>query len=648
MAALRRSTAGPAWMDHDVYTGPDATAAAHRHSEQPPWNDDDAENRAGDDDFDDRNPGGSYVGDRLGRPHNNPDFPILPMQTHAGRSARSRSPTPPATHAEEEPLLIEALKWFSQLDAETIECLMKALGFDPVHAVVSEFDVLTASSVGPVIRALAVDGYSGVATPLTPVLKARLWRACCDLAADRGNFVASSYKVTGLHGEDLRSYPQQDASICTQAPPSDELTDRIASQISLALQKALPDRGPTSGAPKKRKYEGITQQGGEGADDEFTVLGREQHRTLIRNYEERRGSELPRAERPSVYQLSAVRGRLIEDTNPSTDFRIFGPYGERASRMVTMTADITVGGETKRRRLKGPGSFAEWKPCWTVFGHTMQAAEACPSGPIVAYEKKIEHLAQQYPRHWPVIAFAEENNREERWPEYRQDIDDEVRAAQQGLGRWPRFYDPMQPWAAAIHRAATDRDYWEDAVEKPIDRSNNSGQAAENASMVHRGFMPPTNIDGYAQMALTDNLGDSAIGPYQARAGGARHDPSQSALPPANSDPSRKDSMGRYTSYQGSQFCFKWCRKNACSVVCPEGRAHACEYCQGPSHRTSECVPNTPAYTFTPNGKGNKGGKGDKGGKGGKKGGKGGKGGKALAGAGKAHTGAASDTSAGR
>ena len=64
MEAAPRSTVGPAWSDHDVYAEPDATSASLRHVEHPAWTDDDAGRRAGGDDFDDQNPGGSYVGIR--------------------------------------------------------------------------------------------------------------------------------------------------------------------------------------------------------------------------------------------------------------------------------------------------------------------------------------------------------------------------------------------------------------------------------------------------------------------------------------------------------------------------------------------------------------------------------------------------------
>ena len=94
----------------------------------------------------------------------------------------------------------------------------------------------------------------------------------------------------------------------------------------------------------------------------------------------------------------------------------------------------------------------------------------------------------------------------ERWPEYRQDIEEEVAA-----GNPPHHWDPYRPWAAVITRAAEDHRYWEKYVEKPIDRSGDLRGAAEKAAMVHRDFLPPSALDGFDEMMRT--VTDSAPGP---------------------------------------------------------------------------------------------------------------------------------------
>ena len=204
------------------------------------------------------------------------------------------------------------------------------------------------------------------------------------------------------------------------------------------------------------------------------------HRDIMNKYEASSGADVPRAERPSVKQLSAIHGKLYEDENCAPDFRVCGPHGDRAAQVIANTADVVVGGERKRRRVKGPSRFNEWRPCWRIFRTSLLALDACPPGPIDAYERRIETLNMTFPHHWYITAFAEETNRMEEWPFYRQQIEDEVRA-----GNPPKYWDPERPWAAVTYRASQDRDHWKDHVEKPIAMSVDAPGAAEAVAFVH-------------------------------------------------------------------------------------------------------------------------------------------------------------------
>ena len=81
----------------------------------------------------------------------------------------------------------------------------------------------------------------------------------------------------------------------------------------------------------------------------------------------------------------------------------------------------------------------------------MLALDASPPGPLDAYERRVETLQQTYPNNWSIISFADETNRTEEWPAYREEIEDEVER-----GCPPAGWDPLRPWAAVILRAAND------------------------------------------------------------------------------------------------------------------------------------------------------------------------------------------------
>ena len=278
-------------------------------------------------------------------------------------------------------------------------------------------------------------------------------------------------------------------------------------------------------------------------------------------------------------------GRLASEQVPSPDFRVFGPFGERAGDFISGTADVLVGGQRKRRRIRGPTLHREWQPCWNILGGCLRIAEATPSGPIKAYKDVVDHLAWMYPHHWSIISFAEENNRMERWAEYRQDIEDEVRA-----GNPPVYYDEDQPWAAVLTRAAEDDKYWETHVEKPIDRSRTLKEAAERAAMHHRNFLPPSAVDGYDAMVSCD--AEAAAGPYERPNGRSGNDRERPApTPPNRRQAADSQQMSRPGLRDGMQYCYTWNRKlGGCQVVCPHGRLHICEYCPSTEHRSIECM----------------------------------------------------------
>ena len=79
-----------------------------------------------------------------------------------------------------------------------------------------------------------------------------------------------------------------------------------------------------------------------------------------------------------------------------------------------------------------------------------------------AWERQIEHLHKLYPDDWGIISMAEEANRDERWVDYREEIEDAMEE-----GRPPKYFE-HRPWASAIFAGSQDRDYWNDFVRDPL------------------------------------------------------------------------------------------------------------------------------------------------------------------------------------
>ena len=109
----------------------------------------------------------------------------------------------------------------------------------------------------------------------------------------------------------------------------------------------------------KRKYNEVIQQGGEGGDDTFEMLSSDAFADYVRRYERSAVliSKVPKREKPTVLELSAVRGRLLGDPNPVTDFPICGPFANGTARWLLSIEDVWVDGALTKRRIKNSPSF---------------------------------------------------------------------------------------------------------------------------------------------------------------------------------------------------------------------------------------------------------------------------------------------------
>ena len=162
-----------------------------------------------------------------------------------------------------------------------------------------DFDLLTAPLVAEVVRNLTIpDGESVLPKTVAPLTKAKIFSGCARIATTRGGAVAWSFGASGLHDERL-----------AQPEPAQPVEARTRTR------KAVRAKSPAKPPVRKRKFDGVLQQGGEGADDEFVVMSKETHRRILKEYERWAGAAIPKAERPSVTQLSAFHAKLHEDEN---------------------------------------------------------------------------------------------------------------------------------------------------------------------------------------------------------------------------------------------------------------------------------------------------------------------------------------------
>ena len=158
---------------------------------------------------------------------------------------------------------------------------------------------------------------------------------------------------------------------------------------------------------------------------------------MIQEYEtEVCGAPFAESEKPSDTQVSACRGRIIADDNPTPCFGRVGPFGDRAEMGMANAGDIEIDGVKTRRRYKGPDDHPRWNGCWRIFGSCMMVCKASPKGPLDIYEKNILVLYIRFPRIFRLLAKVEQICRYEMWPKYRLLLDEMVAA-----GHAPKYYN---------------------------------------------------------------------------------------------------------------------------------------------------------------------------------------------------------------
>ena len=171
-----------------------------------------------------------------------------------------------------------------------------------------DFRILSAPGVGAVFRELRPlhDTQDPIDNPCSPMIKAKLYEACRGGARKLGGQVATSFASVGLHGEAL-AVPQPAA----YTPPAPDTSAQMQA-LTAAIAAALAQKGTRKAKPSY-KFDGVLQQGGDGADDEFDLLSEEVFDQLLRDHEVQIGDNIPLEEEPKRKQLSAAVALISQD-----------------------------------------------------------------------------------------------------------------------------------------------------------------------------------------------------------------------------------------------------------------------------------------------------------------------------------------------
>ena len=304
-------------------------------------------------------------------------------------------------------------------------------------------------------------------------------------------------------------------------------------------------------AGDKRKKSDVLDQMDDGLYEQLDPDAKRQMRSRHR---EVTGGNPMALSRPTTQQLAALKSRLEAGDAPYTDFAVFGPYGNRLSKIRKFEAQVFVDGELKTRILRGPSNFESWSACWSVFRAAMIMLDKASPQVLDDYHEGIRQLSSLFPSAWGIVFTADEIMRSEQWDIIQETLVDD------GAD------DQTYPWnkviaASAFGRSSGDiRHWWDTHVVFPVQSSGAGGARVKVAE-----------IEGSENLPTEDGRFGWVPGKNRGGGGSRRSKPKSGARP------------------SGGGPCVAW-NNGGCVKFgkCPMGDKHSCSVCGG-SHPAVRC-----------------------------------------------------------
>ena len=331
----------------------------------------------------------------------------------------------------------------------------------------------------------------------------------------------------------------------------------------LPVVAAAPAAAPAQPTAVMKKTSEVLDQVDDSA---FPVLPATKIAEYRDRYVEVMHGEPDDSHRPTSDQLSALAHRLARGSAPYVDLGLFGPFGDRISRIRKFSGQVWVDNELKTSQVSGPRTFEAWLGSWELFKAAMIMLDAAGVTALDKYSRGIKRLVDLH-GNWPIIMLADERCRAERW---------EI-LAEKYARTPPTNYQPQKPWDAIIADAAYAlhgpmSEWWYFSVVAPLTYKVNVPMAQVNM------------YEGTTGTIMETTTAASIGRPLGASAGG-----SGSAFGPNPKKQKVGGSGGpsKSSQSQSSEVCLKW-NNGGCAQTCLTGRRHVCSIC-GEAHRKTEC-----------------------------------------------------------
>ena len=362
---------------------------------------------------------------------------------------------------------------------------------------------------------------------------------------------------------------------------------------------------PPAMVPRKVKMSAIFDQ---GDDTEIAPWTPARMRTVMAAFKAANDDEMPDPdEEVSVDQLAALEFKLATGAAPCPDFGVWRPFGTRMARALKLTAHhLTPGGDYVPYEIQGPPDFVAWQAAFRVFSTAMRALCAATSTRLQIYAKKIEKFNETYGTLcWWLVAQADQRMRLEQMERIRRRLELEKQAAIAAGATHP--LDDKIPWDLCFKEAAGDTKFWDEEIHAKavlyITHIKSKHQLTDPGHGV--GAEGGARASGSGGRGLPLQEGGAKKKQKKAKGTGGKAAGrgssgsfSSSSKGGAGGKGKAQFPDGRYrVDATGKQICWSWNKEaTGCSEICAAGRAHNCEWCRSPKHRSIQCPGKPPGW----------------------------------------------------
>jgi len=289
---------------------------------------------------------------------------------------------------------------------------------------------------------------------------------------------------------------------------------------------------------------------------------------------------------PTSEQLSAVNQLIQGGEAPYVDFSIFGPYGRRFLKKLSISTSHFVPelGSWKTTEQPGPPDFQSWWKSWNVFKTTMLLLGAAKPAQLDSYAEHIRKQIEDYGQTcWSIVYQADVRMRSEEFDRIRRRLSIAYFKLDQS-GRALSVFQPIDPWNTIFQEAHPDSShssdrFWQVEIKDKC-----------NAFLTH--------VRSWAQV-MDDGTHGTSSGNTGTFPGGKRYKqsgksqgkgwPADKKTERWNQDKKSPDSdVYLSKDKSGFEICNNY-NSGKCQLPCPSSRSHVCKSCGSPGHAFTAC-----------------------------------------------------------